>query len=264
MKNLKTATGWLFAAIMALVISQVFTIPFIPLFIALSLISLLPAQKTALNVVVSNPLIGKSSGSMGGATFTTWKGKNVLKNKASSVANPNTINQQMRRSALEQAVAIFRANSAAINLGYKKKAVGMSPYNAFSREVLKNAFDYSTPPTATLEPQDLLFSSGNIETTEITGLTADRSANTVLVDFSPNATGIGQSVNDKVILLAYNTTLQTWSVSETEEIRSTGQAQVSMPGPWAVGNTVRSYLSFYNPISGETSNTRTLTGTIIA
>ncbi len=170
MKNLKIASGWLFALVMALLISLLFAIPFIPLFTALTLLSLFVGRKVALNVVVSNPLIGKSSGSMGGATFTTWKGKNVLKNKATSVANPNTINQQMRRSALEQTVAIFRANSAAINLGFKKKAVGMSAYNAFSREALQNGFNYSAPPVASLNWVDIQTSSGNIATTPITTL----------------------------------------------------------------------------------------------
>lgn len=30
---------------------------------------------------VQNTLIGRASGSVGGATFTTWKGINVLKSK---------------------------------------------------------------------------------------------------------------------------------------------------------------------------------------
>ena len=57
---------------------------------------------------VQNTLIGKSSGSVGGATFSTWKGINVLKSKAITVANPKTVGQLTQRNRMTLMVSIFR------------------------------------------------------------------------------------------------------------------------------------------------------------
>ena len=264
MKNLKQVTGWLFVVIMAVAISQLFNIPFLPLLAVLTITSLFFLPETALYVVVSNPLIGKASGSMGGATFSTWKGKNVLKNKATSVANPNTILQQMRRSALEQSTALFRSNSAAINLGYKKKAVGMSAYNAFSREILKNSFNYTAPPVATLTNNLLRTSSGTIADTYIGVLTADRSANTIEAVYQATIEGIGQSLNDRALFLVYNSTKGTWAIGNTTALRSAGLASVVMPALWTVGDAIQAYLGFYNPVSGDSSNNTWNSGVVVA
>lgn len=112
--------------------------------------------------VVQNTLIGKSKQSVGGTTFSTWKGINVLKSKPTSVANPQTDLQKMQRSALQQIVSIYRIINVAIKKGWKKLAVKKSEYNAFTSYSLKNAFDFDAPPVADLDPKLLRITNGTI------------------------------------------------------------------------------------------------------
>lgn len=114
--------------------------------------------------VVQNTLIGKSKQSVGGTTFSTWKGINVLKSKPVSVANPQTDLQIMQRSALQQIVSIYRTINVAIKKGWKKFAVQKSEYNAFTSNSLKNAFDFAAPPVAELLPTALKITNGTITT----------------------------------------------------------------------------------------------------
>lgn len=206
---------------------------------------------------VSNTLIGKASGSVGNATFSTWKGINVLKEKAVSVANPNTDLQIMRRSALSQTVIIFRLISAAVALGFKKLATGMSAYNAFASNALKFAYDFATPPTAEFVPSDLLVSKGTISTTPILSLVADRSSNSVAFTFSATVDAPGQSLTDKTGMVAFNETKNLWISKVGDTVRSAGTDEIVMPAAWAVADVVQGYLFFYNEASGESSDSIT-------
>jgi len=213
---------------------------------------------------VSNTLIGPSSGRVGNAVFSTWKGINVLKEKPASVANPNSDNQQMRRSAMSQVVSIFRQAPAAIRAGFKKLAIGKSEWNAFASNALRFAFDFSVPPTATLVPADLLISKGTITSSSITLITADRSANTVVVTFPNTAADPGQSLTDKAILVAYNSDLDDWTGSTTSAARSTGTASIAMPAAWAAAENIVVYLAFYNELSQESDDSVNDTAVIVA
>lgn len=214
--------------------------------------------------VVTNPLIGRASGSMGGATFSTWKGKNVLKDKATSVANPNTDAQQAQRSAFTQMVRAFRGMPSVIKAGFKKLAVGMSEFNAFARAILDIAFDVSVPPTATIVPANILISKGTITSSALTTAVADRSLNNVTVTFPTTASQPGQSVSDIALVAAYNETLSLWIGAVTGSLRSGGTATITLPAEWLTGNDVTIYLGFYNTLSAESSDSVNTSNTIVA
>lgn len=213
---------------------------------------------------ISNTLIGKSSGSVGNATFSTWKGINVLKEKPFSVANPKTDKQLMRRSALTQVVEIFRLIPSAIDAGFKKLAVKKSAYNAFASDALKNAFDYSTPPDATIDLSLLKVSKGTIASTAIDSITADRSANTVSIEYNTTVTGAGQSLTDVAIVAAFNSDTSEWISANGNDLRSDGVATVTMPASWLSGHNITAYLGFYNPTSAESSDSVNTDTTIVA
>lgn len=214
--------------------------------------------------VVSNPLIGNARQSAGGMTFSKWKGLNVLKNKATSVANPKTNGQLAQRSAMSQTVVIFRQISAVVKLGFKKGLAHMSEFNRFSSVTLKNAFNLSAPPVATFLPEELITSKGTITQTAIATLVADRSLNQINFTWATSITGPGQSLTDRAAGVAYNVTKDEWASVAFIDVRSGGQGPVVMPAGWAIGDAVRGYLSFYNPLSGESSDSTTDTTTLIA
>lgn len=213
---------------------------------------------------VSNTLIGPASGRVGNAVFSRWKGINVLKEKPFTVANPQSDNQIMRRSALSQVVSIFRQAPSAIRAGFKKLAIGMSEFNAFESDALRFAFDYSVPPTATLVPADVKVSKGTIASTAPTGVDADVSDGTIDVTFPTTTPDPGQSADDKAIVVVYNSTLNDWTGMATSAARSTGTAQIPIPATWAAGNSIRAYLGFYNELSQESSDSENMTGTVVA
>ena len=213
---------------------------------------------------VSNTLIGKASGSIGNATFSSWKGINVLKEKASSVANPKTDKQLMRRSALSQMVAIFRVISAVASLGFKKLAVKKSAFNAFVGNSLKTAFDYTLPPAASLVMANLLVSKGTITSTTITSIVADRSENTIEVNYAATIDGPGQSLADKPVIVMYNQNLDVWAQGLPDQLRSTGTAFTDLPATWNTGDSLNVFVGFYNEDSGESSDSVHGTTVIVA
>ena len=81
--------------------------------------------------IVQNTLIGRAKGSVGNATFSQWKGRNILKQKPSVVANPRSAQQQSNRSrfvALMQMALLLRP---VIAMGFKEYASQMSWMNKF-------------------------------------------------------------------------------------------------------------------------------------
>ena len=192
----------------------------------------------------ANPLIGRSSGSVGGVTFSSWKGINVMKSKPVSVANPQSDKQKAQRAALAFIVAAFRSMSSAINAGFRGLAVKKSPYNAFSSDALKNAFDLSVPPTATFQPENLLISKGSIAPTTISSVVSNAGAGTVTVNYPTTSIGAGQSLTDRAIVAVYNATDNTFTGALKAATRDDGQAVLSIPAGITAEDELYVYLGF--------------------
>lgn len=205
--------------------------------------------------VVQNPLIGRAKQKLGGSVFTTWKGINVLKGKPLTVANPRTDNQLMRRSALEQIVAIGRTIAAAINLGFKEQAFQKSAFNAFVGYNLRNGFDYSAPPAATITPLNMLVSQGTITATPIPSGSGSAGGDTVGVNFSNTVDGPGQSASDLARMVVYNETQDKWYAPTETALRSAGALVGNVPDGWiGVGNDLVVFVFFYNTASRKSSD----------
>lgn len=154
--------------------------------------------------VTQNPLIGRARKSFANNVFTTYKGLNVVKAKPLSVANPNTEKQQVFRNAQKMIVELYRAASAVIKLGFQQTANPLSPYNAFVSYNRLNAFDYSTPPTPSLQPADVLFSKGSMTPTEMTSIILDESDGTAEFNWSTGAVDASQNANDTLSVVILN------------------------------------------------------------
>jgi hypothetical protein len=59
--------------------------------------------------IVLSALIQDIRGSVAGSTFSAWKGKNYLKNKSVTIANPQTAKQMAMRGAFGTSVSSWRA-----------------------------------------------------------------------------------------------------------------------------------------------------------
>lgn len=215
--------------------------------------------------VTQNVLIGKSRKSMGNATFTTWKGLNVLKSKPVSVANPQTDKQLAQRSALRQLVSMFRANRGAIEAGFKSKAIKMSAFNAFTSYNLKNGFNLSSPPDADFSPTNFSFSRGTIETTAIATAVIDASAHTLTITWAPSPLSAGQSNSDTVGWGVVNTTAANEMESgTTTDVRSAGTATITLANTYTAGDTCIVYLFFKSATDNAVSDSVNTSVTVVA
>ena len=197
--------------------------------------------------VVQNVLIGRSKQKIGNAVFTTWKGINVLKSKPITVENPNTINQQMRRTALSNLVGVYRAISNVVAVGWKELAIGKSEYNAFVSYNLKNAVDYTSPPAATPIPAQALMTKGTIAKQNITSATATAATDTIVVNWSSAVLQPGQATTDKALLVVINETTGTYDSFVTSVSRSANTLSQVLANPIAAADVCSIYLGFYNP-----------------
>lgn len=205
--------------------------------------------------VVQNTLIGRSKRSIGGVTFSTWKGLNVAKSKPVSVANPQTPKQLMRRSALSQLVAIFRQVPAAVDLGFAKQAIKMSAYNAFVGANALTGFNFTAPPVATIVLANLIFSKGSMAITPSTSAQADVSVGAVDIEFDASVLGVGQSNADESTIVVHNRTTNQWLAIVQETNRAAGAITVDIEEfPFVAGTLIDSWFFLTNPTTGISSD----------
>ena len=150
--------------------------------------------------ITQNTLIGKSSGSVGGATFSSWKGKNVLRTKPTSVANPKSPGQVAQRLKMAKAVQLFRSLAGVFNLGYASKAVGMSSYNAFIKNVLNSGAISGDDNLNVTDFTALNFSQGTLNPEMDLSATATHTDAHVSVSWTDALTG-NQAADDQISVI---------------------------------------------------------------
>lgn len=157
--------------------------------------------------IVQNTLIGKTKQSVGGTTFTTWKGRNVLKSKAIAVANPQTAAQTLQRNKFSACVALWVLMKAAISLSFARIAGNITPANRFSK-LNVTGFSGTSKDYSTADYSSLVVSVGDLG-----GLTSnslnDGGGFTIesSFDYVPNESKALAS--DKFRMVYFNSTLGT-------------------------------------------------------
>lgn len=183
-----------------------------------------------------SPHLGKITQSSGGVTFSTWKGINVMKAKAESVANPNTTGQQESRTKFKGIVFYARQILGALNITLKSAAVKKSQYNVFVGENVNflqpenGQFDETQAASCVLSKgtlQGLLNPVLDTITTTTTTITWDSSG------YYPST-----SMSDNVRVYAYNNNLDTFYYLGGSFIRSAGTAAFTNPSEWGSGESI--------------------------
>lgn len=204
--------------------------------------------------VVQNPLIGTSRGKVGGSVFTKQFGRNVLKSKPLSVANPNTDKQKDQRVSLAKTVALYRSISAVINQTFKSQAVGMSAFNAFTSKAKLNAFTYTGNGLPVLKPGSLLISKGTISPVAATGKEITIPAKAVKVDFPITLSDASQASTDKAVIGLYNATAGTLRASVTNAMRSAGTATATFDNVDNAADDYYVYVAFVSADGSKSSD----------
>lgn len=204
--------------------------------------------------VTQNTLIGSSRGKVGGTVFTKQFGKNVLKSKPLSVANPNTDKQKDQRVSLAKTVALYRSISAVINQTFKSQAVGMSAFNAFTSKAKLNAFTYTGNGQPVLKPGSLLISKGTISPVAATGKEITIPAKAVSVDFPTTLSDASQSSTDKAVIGLYNATSGILRASVTNAMRSAGEATATFDNVDKAADDYFVYVAFISADGSKSSD----------
>ena len=200
--------------------------------------------------VTQNTLIGRSRGAVGGTVFSKWKGLNTLRAKPLTVENPQTDAQMAQRDKMSLMVAAYRNMAPAISVGMIQQAINKSEYNAFTSINLKNTSIAGSYPSFTIDPEFLEVSKGSLTNTAIATASCDVSDGDVVVTFSATPV-VDQSALDEAYVVAWNTTLNSFSFSLADATRGDGTVTFPNPAGTVAGNTVVIYLFFYQPTSGK-------------
>ncbi len=203
---------------------------------------------------VQNVLIGKASGSIGNATFSSWKGINVLKSKAIQVANPRTDGQVRQRNRLTVMVAFFRLVSAAVALGFREGAIKMSEYNAFIRENVVNGTQIVNGNDARLVAENILISKGSMGVTQVLTATVGDVAEDFEVTWDGDNIPVGGSASDIALLVARNRTTNEVVVARFTDTRVGGFAFAAFSEPINNAGDVDYWLGFYSQVNDTASD----------
>lgn len=202
---------------------------------------------------VQNTLIGHASGSIGGVTFTSWKGLNVAKGKPTSVANPRSVGQVAQRFRQKNALRLFRPLSTVVNIGYLLQAVGMSAYNAFMSENMKNSAVSSTDGNPILNPPYVQIAKGTLDLTTIFSATRDNSAHTIEVAWDGSVLGnkLATDVPYAAVIKIDGTVL---FASALAAFRDDGSYSITGFPVGSLSTDVHLYLFFYQPSTRKASD----------
>jgi hypothetical protein len=191
-----------------------------------------------------NTLIGRTSGSIGGVTFSTWKGINVAKSKATSVADPKTPAQLAQRARMANAVILFKALGAITNTGFIEGATGKSAYNVFVSQNIKNGSIGSVPGTLLATPAGFITSSGTLDNTSSQMASANASGNTIALQWDKTVTGNKLST-DLVKIVVLDSTGAVVAEPQAVFSRIDSPITISSNRSLVVGETLHAYISFY-------------------
>lgn len=204
--------------------------------------------------VTQNTLIGSARGKVGGTVFTKQFGKNVLKSKPLSVANPNSDKQKDQRVSLAKTVELYRSISAVVNQTFKSQAVGMSAFNAFTSKAKLNAFTYTGNGLPIFKPGSLLISKGTISPVAATGKEITIPAKSVSIDFPTTLSDASQASTDKAVIGLYNATKGTLRASITNAMRSAGEATAAFDNVDLATDDYYVYVAFISADGSKSSD----------
>tara|TARA_R110000868_G_C10906200_1_gene764629 strand:- start:688 stop:1317 length:630 start_codon:yes stop_codon:yes gene_type:complete len=207
--------------------------------------------------IVQNTLIGRANGRVGNAVFTTWKGRNILKQKPEIVANPRTSGQVAQRGKFIMALAFGKLLRPILQMGFREYAGTVSWLNRFMSVNLNNEF--LTFATDKWEPDftQIVISEGSLYPTVIT---LDSQDDTGVVIEWPTSPINNQTAEDAFFAVAIGATAQTFDLGTVT--RSAGTQSIGIAS--TVGDTVYVACFFMNTDTLKVSNSMVLSVEITA
>ena len=111
--------------------------------------------------LAQNPLTGQMRQSMANFVTTVYRGENVIRAKVFMPKNVNSIAQQKQRASFKLIVDTYEALGGISDIGFPKRPVIFSPFNAFMVANLPGAVD-KTATVPVIDYTKLMVSEGSL------------------------------------------------------------------------------------------------------
>lgn len=214
-------------------------------------------------MAILNGKYGFLTQSAGNVTMSSWKGKNVLRDKAVSYNDANTTTQQANRRKFSLLILLMKGFLSSVRVGFKKIAdqKQITEPNQFTAANYAQVIDSGT--ISILDPALIQISAGSTLVPSAMVVTAGASPGLITVTGSDNtdgAAGLGSDYLNAMVMVgdkvAYKFTPQAWT-------RATASGGLSINlGAAAAGLTAHVYVFAQDAASGICSTNVYATGTI--
>lgn len=204
-------------------------------------------------------LVRRGNGSVGNLTVTGWKGKLILKSKASEVANPQTDAQMKQRAKFKLLSEVASMIAVSVKRGFKEVATAMTEFNYFVKTNSGNGYLAWDGSAWISDVSKLEISKGSLDIAPITTLSGSNNNVQVTVGFSTTATG-NQSSNDKLCCIV--SAGDGIAVSDAVVSRSAGTATLQLSAPAHTGDSLEIHAYFVSADGKRVSDTYFKTVTI--
>lgn len=212
---------------------------------------------------VNNPIIGHARGKVGSVVFSTWKGKNIIKEKPATVANPRTANQVANRSRFVAMIALAKLLRPLLPTGFREYASSVTWMNRFMTVNSSNdSFVYDEVNTQwDIQYNKLVISEGSLFPTDFTA-TASAGENMITINYSVDSHG-NQNRADQLCVLVVG---QEYNKQVLDaEARETGVFEINTPtGALQAGQQLFVICFFKTPDGLKVSNSIGRSLTILA
>jgi hypothetical protein len=208
--------------------------------------------------IVQIPLLGRARRSAGEMTFTKWKDKNVLKNKASNVSNPNTVNQQMARGMFATLILFARTYLPVFDLGFVAYRNVMSQFNAFVKYNYGVLVSNGVAPAFNTNFKDMVISKGPLTPTAVTNATSANLSANVVITWPAAVTAPDQAPTDLVRVIVYNETSNAHTYNIGVVDRSAGTITLVLPVAALTGDVIDVSMFFSRSDGSIASDSRNL------
>lgn len=198
--------------------------------------------------ILKQGILGGFSGKVGPVVGFTWRGKQVIRAKATSVRNPRTPAQLEQRAKFTLVGRFVRANTPYLRVGFAGSG-GISPVNAAMSRTIREAVT-GAYPNFTLDWGKVRVAQGALEPAG--GPSVTLSGSKFTFDIKSTTTGNGLPT-DRMMPLLYNETKGESIYNVAGEARSVGSDSLSAPSEWK-GDKVHAYLAMATQEGDTVSN----------
>lgn len=180
----------------------------------------------------NSALIGKGKGKIGSLIASSWKGIGYFKEKAISVANPNTEGQRGTRSAFRQLVDMGRTILEGLGASFHEQTHKMTALNAFIKFNLSTAFTFASG-VATLVADELVVSKGTLFNPSDMDL-GSYTGRTAPITWTDRTTGVGKNGTDVLKVVVCNGNGEIYYL-DGGATRADGSGSFTIPGATSAG-----------------------------